>query len=82
MLKAAGGVAIEVIAASLGCSKPTVLKWRAINHGVFRSVAALIDGIERFLAAWNDHKKPFVWVKSAEQILAEANRQCSSVTAY
>ena len=60
----------------------SILQRRAINRGVFRSVAALIDAIERFLAAWNDHKEPFVWVKSAEQILAKANRQRSSVTAY
>ena len=60
----------------------SILQRRAINRGVFRSVAALVAAIERFLSAWNDRKKPFAWVKSAEQILAKADRQRSRVTAY
>lgn len=60
----------------------SILQRRAINRGVFTSVSALIAAIERFLTAWNTRKKPFAWVKSAEQILAKANRQRSGVTAY
>lgn len=60
----------------------SILQRRAINRGVFRSVAALIEAIDRFLAAWNERKKPFAWVKSAEQILAKADRQHSRVTRY
>jgi hypothetical protein len=36
----------------------------------------------RFLDAWNENHKPFAWVKSAEQILARANRQRFTVTGH
>jgi hypothetical protein len=49
----------------------------AIWRGVFKTLGALIEAIESFLAAWNDPKKPFVWLKSAEQILARLHRQPS-----
>jgi hypothetical protein len=38
-------------------------------------LGALIEAIERFLSAWNDTKKPFIWVRSAEQILSRLHRQ-------
>ena len=60
----------------------SLLSRRAIQRGVFRSVAALRDAILRFLEAWNAKRKPFVWVKSAEQILARANRQRFTVTGH
>ncbi|MBJ7610181.1 MAG: IS630 family transposase [Candidatus Dormibacteraeota bacterium] len=53
----------------------SVLSRRAIRRGVFRNLSALIDAIQRFLDGWNERCKPFVWVKSAEQILAQLNRQ-------
>jgi hypothetical protein len=49
----------------------------AIRRNVFKTLGALIEAIESFLAAWNDAKKLFVWVKSAEQILARLHRQPS-----
>jgi transposase len=60
----------------------SILSRRAIERGVFRSVAALRDAITRFLDAWNNKKRPFVWVKSAEQILARADRQHFMVTGH
>lgn len=60
----------------------SLLQRRAIKRGVFKSVSALLDAIRRFLDAWNAHKKPFVWVKSAEQILRKADRQRSTVTEH
>jgi transposase len=53
----------------------SILSRRAIRRGVFRSVASLIQTIQRFLDAWNHKCQPFVWVKSAEQILARLHRQ-------
>ncbi|MBJ7595586.1 MAG: IS630 family transposase, partial [Candidatus Dormibacteraeota bacterium] len=38
-------------------------------------LAALVDAIQRFLDAWNQTSKPFVWIKSAEQILTSMHRQ-------
>jgi len=52
------------------------------DGGVFTSVQALIDAIQRFLDGWNERCKPFVWVKSAEQILARLNRQPSRETVH
>jgi len=53
----------------------SILSRKAIRRGVFKSLGALIEAIERFLSAWNDTKKPFIWVKSAEQILSRLHRQ-------
>jgi len=36
------------------------------------SVAQLLEAIGALLARWNNGAKPFVWTKSAEQILARA----------
>jgi hypothetical protein len=49
----------------------SVLSRKAIRRGVFRSVTALTDAIQRFIDAWNKNKKPFVWVKSADEILVK-----------
>jgi len=46
----------------------------AIRRGAFTSLQALIDAIQRFLDAWNESSRPFVWVKSAQQILATMHR--------
>jgi hypothetical protein len=32
-------------------------------------VQALENDIRNWIAAWNDNPKPFVWAKTAEQIL-------------
>jgi transposase len=56
----------------------SILSRRAIRRGVFSSVRALIEAIERFLDSWNERCRPFVWVKSAEQLLAKLNRLASS----
>src|ERR1039458_5861987 len=48
---------------------------KAIRRGVFRSVAHLKDAIQRFLDAWNERKHPFVWVKTADQVLRRYNQK-------
>lgn len=55
-----------------------ILTSQAVRRGTFRSVDALIKAIHRFIRAWNDGCEPFVWVKTAEQILAKAIRQDNS----
>jgi transposase len=48
---------------------------RALQRGVFTSVAALRDELHRFIQNHNEHSaKPFVWTKSAESILASVER--------
>jgi transposase len=39
-----------------------------------RSVQALEADIREWVKAWNDHPKPFVWTKTAEQILGSLGR--------
>ncbi len=58
----------------------SLLERRALRRGAGHSWAAHGAAIQRFLDAWNDQKHPDTWVKTPEQIVAEANRQSISVT--
>ncbi|MGH7667059.1 MAG: transposase, partial [Candidatus Dormibacteria bacterium] len=60
----------------------SLLERKAIRRGVFHSVAALRNAIQRFLDAWNDHKHPFSWVKTPEQILSKAKQKPISGTGH
>jgi len=51
-----------------------ILTNQAIRRGSFDSVGHLVGAIKAFLARWNEGAKPFVWTKTAEQILAKATR--------
>jgi len=51
-----------------------ILTNQAIRRGSFDSVAQLIGAIKAFLSRWNDGAKPFVWTKTAQQILEKAAR--------
>ena len=51
-----------------------ILTNQAIRRGSFDSVASLIGAIKAFLARWNEGAKPFVWTKTAEQIMSRAAR--------
>ncbi len=42
-----------------------------IRRGVFRSVIELIEAIHDYIEAHNRDPKPFVWVKTADEILAK-----------
>ncbi len=42
---------------------------KRIRRGVFRSVEELTEAIEAYLSARNDDPKPFVWTKTADEIL-------------
>jgi transposase len=58
----------------------TVERWfrdlteRRIRRGAFRSVRELIRAIEEYLHHHNGGPKPFVWTKSAQDILAKVPR--------
>lgn len=47
---------------------------KQIRRGAYRSVRELERAIQEFIAAHNDDCKPFVWTKSAEDILASIAR--------
>jgi hypothetical protein len=50
------------------------LTQRQIKRGSHKSVASLKSAIEEFLSAHNNDPKPFVWTKSADEILASIGR--------
>jgi len=45
-----------------------------IRRGVFRSIADLQAAINAYLAEHNASPTPFVWIQSAEAILAKIDR--------
>ena len=53
-----------------------LLTERQIKRGVHRSTYALEQAIYDFLEAYNDDPTPFIWTKSADQILASVSRLC------
>src|SRR4051794_32598548 len=59
-----------------------IIERLAIHRGTFRSVRELNAKIRAFVNGWNDRCHPFVWTKTAEQILAKANRQNTSETGH
>ena len=59
----------------------SIINRMAIRRGVCKSLRAR-DAIQRFLDAWNENSKPFVWVKSAEQILGRTDRQRFKMTVH
>ncbi|EEN83992.1 hypothetical protein RHOER0001_0237, partial [Rhodococcus erythropolis SK121] len=47
-------------------------------RGTFRSVRELTAKIREFINGWNPRAQPFVWTKTAEQILVKADRKTTS----
>ena len=47
---------------------------RRLRNRSFASVAALTEAIDVWASHWNDDPKPFVWHRSAEQIIAKVRR--------
>jgi transposase len=54
---------------------------KRIRRGVFRSVKDLQAAIREFIDAHNEDPKPFVWTKTADQILASIARYAQRTTA-
>ena len=51
-----------------------------LRRGDHRSVQALERDIRAWVAAWNDNPKPFIWTKTAEQILDSLGRLIQRIT--
>jgi transposase len=47
---------------------------RRLRRGTFTSVPALIEAIETYVEHWNDDPKPFMWHKTAEEIITKVRR--------
>jgi transposase len=59
-----------------------IIERQAIHRGTFGSVKELNAKIRAFISGWNDRAHPFVWTKTAEEILTKANRQTNSASAH
>jgi transposase len=54
---------------------------KRIRRGVFRSVKDLETAIRQYIDVHNENPKPFVWTKTADQILASIARYAQRTTA-
>ena len=54
---------------------------KRIRRGVFRSVKDLEAAIRQYIEVHNENPKPFVWTKTADQILASIARYAQRTTA-
>jgi transposase len=52
----------------------SALTRRRLKRGVFRSITDLQTAIYRYIAEHNDDPNPFVWTKTAHDILAKIKR--------
>jgi len=59
-----------------------IITRQAIRRGTFTSVKNLIAAIEAFIDGWNQRCHPFVWTKTADDILAKAHRKQTSNTRH
>ena len=56
-----------------------MLETRQLKRGVRRNTLDLEKSIYEFIEAYNDDPKPFVWTKSADQILESIKRFCQKI---
>ena len=60
-----------------------IITRQAIRRGTFTSVPDLIGAIRTFIDAWNDRCQPFIWTKTADEILPHATGgQGTSITRH
>jgi len=56
------------------------LTGQLIRRGVHKSVQALEADIRAWITDWNTDPKPFVWTKTADEILESLSRYCSRIS--
>ncbi|AJF70315.1 endonuclease DDE (plasmid) [Streptomyces vietnamensis] len=56
------------------------LTTKKLRRGVHRSVQALERDIRAWLADWNEHPRPFVWTKTADDILDKVAAYCRRIS--
>jgi len=52
---------------------------KKLRRGTHRSVRALNQDIREWIATWNENPRPFVWTKTADQILESIARYCGRI---
>ena len=56
-----------------------ITKW--LKRGSHRSVAELQQSIQVWIDSWNQDPRPFVWTKTADQILDTTAHYCQRINA-
>jgi transposase len=54
---------------------------KKLRRGAHRSVRELNTDIRAWIADWNENPRPYVWTKTADQILDSISRYCDRITA-
>lgn len=57
-----------------------LLTERRLRRGTFNSVNALVEAIELWAEHWNDDPKPFIWKKTADEIIEKVRRGRTALT--
>jgi len=52
---------------------------KKLRRGAHRSVRQLNTDIRAWIETWNDDPKPFIWTKTADQILDSISRYCTRI---
>jgi transposase len=55
------------------------LTTKKLRRGTHRSVRDLNTDIRAWITTWNDDPKPFIWTKTADQILESVARYCTRI---
>ena len=55
------------------------LTTKLLKRGAHRSVRALNADIRQWIETWNENPRPYVWTKTAEQILDSISRYCKRI---
>jgi len=55
------------------------LTTKALRRGTHRSVRALNRDIRAWIEDWNENPRPYVWTKTADQILESITRYCTRI---
>jgi transposase len=58
----------------------SILTRKQLQRGVHRSTRELETAIQAYLATYNTAPRPFVWTKTADQILASLARYCQRIS--
>jgi hypothetical protein len=57
-----------------------LLTEQLIRRGVHTSVLALENDVRQWIKNWNDNPKPFVWTKTAEDILQSLSKDMAKIS--
>ena len=52
---------------------------KTLKRGTHRSVQALNKDIRAWIETWNDDPRPYVWTKTADQIIESIARYCRRI---